>query len=223
MDHSILDYFKEIEQRRLEIAKHKQTIDEKTLEYEQAIATPKSLIEKNRLEIENIKKSGVKAELKDILDEIAREWNTTADQLNVNFQTYFVHSNVNLQYENAGVKDISGYDLLNVVISYKNNNHPLHYTSFSLPLKYDEPQKDGKPLSEHLAYIRPSKVAGQLMTPSKNQKNIVFDDLNSLIVNFEVGEFFDIKGNIKDDFKTKAILNACELYSKKTFQPFNVK
>jgi hypothetical protein len=206
MNHSIQKYLEELKERNQTIETAKESIEQETKKFEKAIAPHKTIIEREKLEIEHIRALETKAELKDIVNEIAKDWNTTADNISTKCFAYFVHTPNNIKTYN-GVKDITGHYVLNFSLSCKNGT--TCYTAFSTKMNTNTPQVDGNPISKYLAF------AGHDSQGSK-AKVLSQEDIDKMVLTFKVGDFINSSTNkIKETGCSQALFNACELYTKK--------
>ena len=210
MNHSVKAYIEEIKDRASIIDSAKQFIEKETTKYKQAVEPLEKSIQRQNLEIDHIQNAEVRAELRDIISEIAKEWETTPEKITTKCFAYFSHTPTKAKTIYNGVKELSGKYLLNFSISAKEG--VTHYTAFSSNVNPSDVQLDGNPISKYLLF------AGSGSHGSK-EKTLGDTEINNMVIKFNVGDLVGNNGKVKETGCAQSIINACELYSKKHLTP----
>lgn len=204
MNQDIMKYLEDLKTLNKNIIDAQKIVDLKTEEYKKSILPQEEIINTANSEIEAIRKTEVYAELKDIINEIANEWEITPDQITTKCFVCFVHETGKHQTY-PGVTDIKGHYLLNFSISTKQKG--LRYTSFSLKTDIYEPQLDGNPLHKFLHDACQGK--------DSNPKTLTENDIANMVVKLKISEFTKFDGTPKESGCSPQLFTACKLYLKK--------
>lgn len=204
MNYNFTKYLEALKQHNQKAVDAQKTIDIKTEEYKKSIAREEKIIENSHSEIEAIRKMEIYAELKDVINEIAKEWQITPDKITTNCFVCFVHEPEKHEVY-PGVKDLKGYYILNFSLFAKQGG--LRFAGFSLKTDVNEPQLDGCPLSKYLH--------SATRTKNGNPKTLTDNDIANMVVKLKISDITQYDGQPKESECGTALFKACELYNKK--------
>ncbi|MBQ9795346.1 MAG: hypothetical protein IJW36_00090 [Clostridia bacterium] len=201
----------ELIMRKQAVKDAEQFITEENRKFREKVAKSEAFIEREKREIEALRGSFVSVELEKLVEQVAKEWGTTVDNLEVvlvfdvisgkyekyNFNEFgkFLHEFFNTKQEMA----LLITDKHGVCKRCECFKRPL----FLLDLK--EKQRDGKTLGQHLNLVSTEVEEGKFET------TFVCDDYKNLIFNYRLSELLDLCDNPKSS-DSLTILKATESF-----------
>ena len=209
--HSIEVYLKKIDLNNYLIAKKREDIDEKIIEFTNFINTLREDICRYSQEINRIKSKTVKANLADIIYSYSRTIGINPSDISIECITDFKGINTAPFFADQLVekfnksKDTSSDELGFCIIIKTPLDKPITLRS---TLRLDEIQRSGKVLGQHIeAFKRENN--------NRYTTDIKINDINDLILNFTLGELIKQtpQGMNEKDNISKAILEAAKVYS----------
>lgn len=187
----------ELRMRKEAVRKAESFIQEENKKYRKKVAKSEAFVERENREIETLKNSFVSVELEKLVEEVAKEWGTSVDDLEVsvdfdvipgkydkcNFNEYgeFLHKFFDTMQEMT----LMITNKFGVCKRTRCFDRPL----FLLDLR--ERQKDGKILAQHLNLVSTEVEEGKFET------TFVCDDYKNLIFNYRLKELLDNNNNPK--------------------------
>lgn len=161
MNNELLKYFEEIDARQKGVEKAQTFLDEERKKYEEKVNPVQSFIERENIEIEQIKNKQIGVDFSKALEELAKLWGTRVEDLELDFSTSAKrlidrHSDTVF----GGVLSIDQRVLFAFLEGKYDKKHEYQITVvdkktgqetlFVSKLDRNSIQADGKPLKEHL-------------------------------------------------------------------------
>ena len=217
MNKGIYDYLKDLRAANIELTNAENSIQIETQKYNEAIAPHKATISAQKEKIAEIRDISVFAGLKEILNQLAKIWETSPEDLDISydtsydFTTYYNNAKENAKRFNnirANARQIVALNFLIACRRNKVKGLPNAFTKIKSCIPIDTIQLDNKPLSLHME--------AQLFETDGTDFDVklTIDDIDQLLLKFPLHSLIDMEsGEVKSD-EAQAIINAGEIHRK---------
>ena len=208
MSNNIKDYLNSLETRKKNVIEAQHFIDKKRQELFDAIKEPTLFIGKQEEKIQQMQETEFDVDMKTVIEELAKLWKVTPDDLQITFNTNAAYSSKRCNTDDlmSTIKARKNCSMHFFVIEKDPKGMSPRFTSFSSPLILDKPQADGKPLINHVQ-------ADVKQKDNKFYVDLMIDDYKNIVIRSKIENLisFDELGAVvpKDD-RSSAIINAID-------------
>ena len=211
---SVYSYLRELEDKKKAIAELEEFISLKKKEYHASIRASQDYIDKNTAQIQQIRSMEIFANIGDIANGLAKEWNVPREDVEIfswSTADYTTTSPEDIDFIKV-IEKWPGHHRMTICIESHDKNHtkPTHSVYFSAPIHLNEIQADGRFLFENLKTEITPNTDGETYDAS-----LTYDNPNNIIVPFPL---YTLINQFEDrvepsDTLSKVILDASDLYS----------